>query len=441
MSDGTVVLSLADRLGDVVRGTAGLDAVREVVRAPGRFGAEELANEVAESRRGSTLELVRTTFRPGRKLTAWYRRRSEVDGADDQHLVVAWHLPGAASDVGLVSVLASPTDPSMPQLARLVRPGYVTALAGRYAGADDDDLLRVRTLRYRPGQRHVLEASGRDHRRGVVVKVAPDDRGERAIWAARRLRPALVQCCPGADVVQPLGYSTEDAAAVWRLHAGTPLSHRLSSQRGGEPAGVPGEAGAHVARLGQAARMWHDHGLSALDPALTSGLPHHDVETELAATLRAGSPLRALLPSVAPRFEALVTAVSDWSSAHPAVEQTLVHGDLKADNVLTGDEGVRILDLDRVCLAEPALDLGKLLADLRWWLGDGPATTAVEEALRNGYGPAAGARWARADVLSALFQAKFAARRCPVHDPDWARRVHRQVERAWATLASTGVAR
>ena len=48
---------------------------------------------------------------------------------------------------------------------------------------------------------------------------------------------------------------------------------------------------------------------------------------------------------------------------------------------------MRILDLDRVCLGDPALDLGKFLADLRWWSGDDQRAGQLTEAFRAGYGP------------------------------------------------------
>lgn len=429
-------LSLGEHLEAVVSGALGVGAVREVVMAPWRYGADSLGGGTGEA-----VELLRTTFRPGRKLTACYRRRSAVDGTDDQHTVVAWHQAGATPGCGNVSVLVSPTDPAMPQLSRLVDPRHVAALAGHiapdlgWAGAEP----MVRTVRYRPGQRHVLEVRDRERPCGVVVKVAPDSRGERAVLAARCLRPLLAQHAPATEVVAPLGYCAEDAAALWRLSDGSTLSHLLRTAGSCDAATRSGDPANHVALLGGAARSWHDHALAALHPAMVPLLPRHDVAAEVAATLRAGAPLRTLLPSVAERYDALVGVVSGWFSSRPAVETTLVHGDLKADNVLVDGARLRVLDLDRVSLAEPALDLGKLLADVRWWAGESPAAAAFEEALRTGYGTAAHERWSRAGVLAALFQAKFAARRCPVHEPNWKQRVHLQVEHAWATLAATGV--
>jgi aminoglycoside phosphotransferase (APT) family kinase protein len=48
-----------------------------------------------------------------------------------------------------------------------------------------------------------------------------------------------------------------------------------------------------------------------------------------------------------------------------AFEPTLVHASFSLREVLVSDNGVTIVDLDRLCNADPAMDLGKLLANLK----------------------------------------------------------------------------
>ena len=174
-----------------------------------------------------------------------------------------------------------------------------------------------------------------------------------------------------------------------------------------------------MALVGRAARVLHDEARAALGPSIVDRLPDHDLASEVRSTLRAGEHVRALLPEVGRQFDDVAAGVVralEGVEGHPAC---FLHGDLKSDNLLVDDGRVRVLDLDRVCLGDAALDLGKLLADLRWCAGSEPRAQRLQAALRDGYGPAADDRWARAGLLTALFALKFAARRCAVHDPEW----------------------
>jgi len=418
----------SDPLRAVLSGSLGVAAVREVALAPWRHGLEETPTGAARSP-GDGLELLRTKFKPARKLTAYYRR-SRGNGTDAEHLAVSWHAGTPVARGGRVSVEASPADPAMPHLSRLTDPAYLAALLARLdpGQALATARLQVSTIRYRPGQRHVLRVTDPDLCRGYVVKTDRDRSGRQAVSAARGLHPMLATVCPETHVVEPLGYSAMEWAALWRLTGGTPLSEQL--------VGRSPDAAAYVSLVGHAARALHDHALSALGPESVALLPEHGVDVETESTRRAGDHLRVLLPAVARQYDELVTAVSQSVASMPKATPTFLHGDLKSDNLLVEDGRVRILDLDRVCLGDPALDLGKFLADLRWWSGDDQRAGQLTEAFRAGYGAAADHRWARAELLAALFEAKFAARRCAVHDPAWEHRVQDQVTRAWASLAT-----
>src|ERR1700730_1627283 len=103
-----------------------------------------------------------------------------------------------------------------------------------------------------------------------------------------------------------------------------------------------------------------------------------------------------------------------------AEDATLVHGDIKADHLLAGPDGVAVLDTDRCARADPALDLGKLIADLRWWAWatGRPHFGSAETALLAGYG-SEGSRVERARLYAALWLVKIAARRVSVAWRDW----------------------
>jgi aminoglycoside phosphotransferase (APT) family kinase protein len=178
----------------------------------------------------------------------------------------------------------------------------------------------------------------------------------------------------------------------------------------------------------------HDARPSELPP---TGAGARDAHAEIAATLRAAEHIVVLLPDVGAGLLALVDEIAAELDQLPAEEPTFTHGDLKSDNVLASPDGVRLLDLDRCGLADPALDLAKFVADLRWWsAADEDRASSLIDAFRSGYGAPDAARWDRAMPLARLFQLKLAARRCAVHDPSWESDVRARVSAATPVLAA-----
>jgi aminoglycoside phosphotransferase (APT) family kinase protein len=176
------------------------------------------------------------------------------------------------------------------------------------------------------------------------------------------------------------------------------------------------------------------------DPSLhrlaTSGaaVRERDAAAEAGALLGCGSHITALLPGAARAYRDLASAALEDLEALPGEEAGFTHGDFKADNVLIHASQPRILDLDRWCRAEPALDLGKFLADLAWWCPQPDDVRRLQSALRAGYGPCDALRWQRADRWAVLFMLKFAARRCVLPHPAWPSRVTAQVDAAREVL-------
>ncbi len=423
-------------------GTLGADAVRHVVVAPRRHGLADLLEACHPTGRVASVRLLRTKYKPGRKLTGYYRARVEGAGREPVPLAVTWcsqpaadPLPVITDDAGRIafarltarssdgrtSLLVSPADPAMPQLARLHDPVHLAeVLAGLTHGtADAGHALAVRSVRYRPGQRHVLHVTGPPMwPDGLFLKSDRDDSGARAVPAATALTATLDGRCPGARVADAVGYAAAERTAVWRGVPGLPLQTWLRH----DP-----EGGYRLVHLvGRALRVLHDTNLAV--PGSRS------VSQEATATVRAGEHLEGLLPPVGRRYQELVAGVAAALDSWPGEEPVVVHGDVKCDNLLVeGDSQVRILDLDRMCRADPALDLGKFLADLRWW-SPPSRLSGLQAALRDGYGTCDRARWARAELLEVLFRAKLAARRCDVLDPGWESQVRSRLDGAVAAL-------
>jgi aminoglycoside phosphotransferase (APT) family kinase protein len=131
-----------------------------------------------------------------------------------------------------------------------------------------------------------------------------------------------------------------------------------------------------------------------------------------------------------------VGRVLDVLAGLPAEAPTMTHGDFKCDNLVVNGSRVHLLDFDRCGLGDPAADIGKFLADLRWWADQGghPVRPMHEEFL-DAYGVMAPARLGRARAYDALLQLRMAARRISVQGPDWGGRVTRAIATAVVTLA------
>ena len=447
-------------LAEVLDGGLGADGVGDLVHHPMQHGLASLLNQCLPGREQlTTTTLLRTKFKPGRKLTAYYRLQV---GAEVRPIALSWfaELPAdsvgsaelqdrgasrqlvapfahlsARTEGGLIALLIAPIDPQMPQLMRLSDHSYVTGLLATLHAdsALRSEARRTQAVRYRPGQRHVLRVSagaGPDQQ-AAYLKIDRDDHGARAVRFARAVGPLLAERSPGARLVEPLGYGAEDQVAVWRGLAGTAMSEEIRD---------PSRASRLLASIGEAVRVLHDIGEQTADNALTADQRSapHSARSELPSVLGAGQYLSVLLPEVAVRYRVLAMEVLERLEDLPSEDPRLGHGDLKCDNILVAENRVHLLDLDRTGLAEPAMDLGKFLADLAWWgHRHGVDVAGPVRDFLEAYGPCDPARLSRARLIAVLYRLKLAARRTPVHDPNWYSQVERQVDEAAVDLRAT----
>jgi hypothetical protein len=97
-----------------------------------------------------------------------------------------------------------------------------------------------------------------------------------------------------------------------------------------------------------------------------------------------------------------------------------------------------VIDLDRCSAGDAALDLGKLLADLRWWSAAtcaGNADRAQQHFLEGYFGDGGPSRLLRGRVYEALLLLKIAAHRVPLFDARWQARIDALVSEAERALA------
>lgn len=462
------------QIARLVAGHRGLEGVRRAVTDPFAYGLGPLLDHCLPNRsRRLAPMLLRSKYLPGRTLTAYYTLAAGNDHHAPRHLAVTWSvvppdLDGvallereaevrglvepfsrlvAATPDGCLTLLLAPMDPAFPRLVRLSEPGYVTSTAASLAGRRTTSERDVRTVRYRPGQRHVLRVTttdptgsgsprdpvlgGRGSDAGAaIVKLHRDGAGTRPIAVATALDAALTAAVPGVRPARSIGYVEADQATWWAAEDGEPVWRRLSDLR------APGL----LRRIGQALRVVHEAGPVPADAAWPDPLPsypripplpRYDAFAEMAATARAAEHIRGLLPQVGARIRDVISQLGDGLAARPAEPATLIHGELSCENVLVAGDELRLIGLDRASIAEPALDLGTFVADLWWWCASlGVDARPAVAAFVEGYGPCDRVRLARAHGLAVLFHLKLAGRRIPVHHPEWAHHVIRAVRLA-----------
>jgi aminoglycoside phosphotransferase (APT) family kinase protein len=402
------------------------------------------------------VQLVRAKLKPGRKLVAEYA--VALPGGARRRVSATWAAPGVVApgpapdddaearrrgvlapfhrswigwDDGRSTVSVAPVDAAFPQLVRLHDPGHLRdvlrgtpGLTSSVDGAAGE--IAVETVRYRPGQRHVLRVRTGDEGHAFYAKVYRDDTGQRTVAAAARVAGALAAGGATGDTTSAGVYVAADRTALWAAAPGDSLADVVAAS---------GAAAArHVAAVGCALRRLHD----AIDVA---GLPDRpDAAQQADETLRTAALVDALLPPVGSRLRLAVVRALDLLSALPSEPRTLTHGDVKCDNLLVGSAGVHLLDFDRVGRGDPAADLGKFLADLRWCAAaDERVVGALHEALLQGYGAVPPVRLARARAYEGLLHLRMAARRVPISDPGWAARVTHAVQFAAERLTEEAV--
>jgi hypothetical protein len=401
----------------VVDGSAGADGVRRFLEGPP--AREALARLEAMLEPGAVIRdcrIHRVKLKPGRKLSAWAVAlvRDPRGNLSSRHVAVTWSPAGpplapeteateddarrrglaapfrslAVEEPGTgMRLLAAPLDPRLPALVRMSDPAF----AGEAIGPGV--MPAVIPIRYRPGERHVLRYEG-----SLQVRYAKLYRPGAAGQACRRAAAvcAAVSCGPAAlRAARPRLWPSEDALV-------TPAVR-------GHPAALE-EVDLEAA--GSLLRVIHG-GVAPPEPAATLG-------GEIDAVERAAQHIDALLPSVGATLRRTLAAVRERGERAGEDRAVLVHGDFKLDHLLWDGDGVTVIDLDRARPGEPALDLGKLLADLRWHRAcASPRGNGPRDRLMRGYGPLGAHGRVRTGLYEAVFLLKAAARRASLLDPGW----------------------
>lgn len=459
----------------VLNGAAGLAGIQWAVSGqPARRLLRTQLTRMLEP--GSTfgpLHLTRAKYKPGRKLLAYYTL--VVTGPETRHnrtvpLAVAWMPPDTlppqetpdqpvqemqaeARQQGLLSPFLHlqqdipawglrlqvwPLDPDFPQLVRLGSPAHAEQLfhsAGVKLALAGEDCVKITPIRYRPGERHVLRYqidtnSNSPVQERLYAKLYPDaNAAARANRIADRVVGWLEQSMPGFHGVRPAGMSAEDSVILYPHAPGTPLSQQLYRS--------PVWLSRQFKLVGAALACLHRGPQS-----LTEDLKENTLEKEIKVIRRASEHVQALLPDAGAVILRILERAEQLHARLPHETPTFTHSDFKSDHLLVSASGMTLIDFDTCALADPALDIGKFLADLEWWYKRTGAAglEQSQQAFLAGYNNEdENGRLARARLYQSLILAKITIRRARLYSKDWASLTMNLIRRSEEILDSVPV--
>ena len=456
---------------EVFSGSAGPAGLYWALNSPAsrRLLRKEAQKMLRPGFHAGSFHLTRAKFKPGRKLLAYFLF-SAIDGntqhSDPLHLAVEWQneiegdrhqedwsqLQEEANRSGLMPVQTHlwrelpernlrlqlwPFDPKFPQLVRLGNPAYVAKmLAALGITSDLQQLPVVIPIRYRPKERHVLRyefslpSTASENKQRLYAKLYTNaDDTSRAFGVANRVVDWLTANPVGLQGNRPEAMSETDCVILYPHASGVPLSHQLHRSR----------------RWLSAQLQVIGRGLAALHSgpeSLQVGLKRNDFAKEAKVVKRASEHIQILLPETYNKIIGIVDKAQEYYSALPQEKPTFTHSDFKSDHLLTTAQGLTLIDFDTCTLTDPALDIGKFLADLEWWFTRKgiPDVEEAQAAVLKGYvgdgepGSDIRERLRRSRAFQVLILTKIIVRRVPIYKKEWAEETERMVEKAAQVL-------
>jgi len=351
---------------------AALDDEQALARARA-WAADAVPDEVVDAVR------VRSVlYRPDDSCTLRYLVRLSPSG---QERILLVEVPRAANEV---VIHPFPADPGLPTLRRALDRDLMRQVLGRVVPGTGGDRgvgrCAVDVVHHPREGRCVLRyrlsagAGGPGELRHPVVfgKVYSDNSAGATASALRTLRRGLAGLPYRAGIVvpEPLAVVPSLRLVLTEAVPGRPLLPELvkALRTPGEfsPASDP-EMSSALRSAGRTAAAVH------ACSAVGAHVPVRDLAGEVAATERHITLLEPVWPEAAARLRPAVTRALEMTGGHPLptasagwpLAPVLAHGDFTPGQVLLdGSGGVGLVDVDTLCVAEPALDVGRFLAYL-----------------------------------------------------------------------------
>lgn len=276
---------------------------------------------------------------------------------------------GVLLDDDAAAVLFAPNDPQLPALAALSDPARRDPVLRRLVAALPSDNSTFTLASHRPERRFVGQVETGDGARWVVKGYRADEFGH-----ARSASKAFA-AADDARVAPRLGSSARHRLLAFGFIAGDPLDR------------VMAQGDVTTAQLEELGAL-----LAVFQDRRSRHLRRIDRPTEAMAVLNAAQAVAATVPHLASRVREVGARVAQRLLALPA-ENSAVHGDFSADQVVVGDS-LAIIDYDAAGIGDAASDLARFsaVATAEVIAGRLPAESAERavEAVLTGHAQAAG---------------------------------------------------
>ncbi len=244
-------------------------------------------------------------------------------------------------------------DPDLPHLAQCLDGEAVADSLASYwpdqaQNGRNCRFVDCRTLSYRPARRATIayQPGDRDDATAKIIgKTFRDDRGLGLVALHADLNEQLVAATRGrVQTARPLGYLPEHRTVLFAWNESQPLRADLASLMSLAVASAPV--------------------LNALHDVRVEGLPGFSFADEIAVTQRWQRMLEIVDPVVAAKVARVLAALNKAAPSVRLSRLCTVHRDFYERQLLLGDDGTTILDLDTLAWGDPCLDVGNLLAHL-----------------------------------------------------------------------------
>jgi len=295
------------------------------------------ANLFALSLDDQTPRLATVTFGEGEWLSSASAQRDGVALFDEERACL---------------VELFPSDFEMPGLASAIDPGQVAPfIAGRGGdwSAADARSLRVEMLRYVPHRRCVLQyeiATAGGARRLIGKVYAKEGRAAEVGHKLEALRDQLAGIAPA-----PIGVHEDWNLALMEWVPGGSMKRLLR--------GAPSLEDARDA-VSRAATA-----LAALHTVRLAGGEVCSLRDEVRHVRKRGARIGLVAPALGARIEALLERLEPLACDLTWEAPSFIHDGFKPAQVLLDGGAVRIIDYDGSGPGDPALDVGKFMAQLR----------------------------------------------------------------------------
>lgn len=286
--------------------------------------------------------------------TATFGRRDRLQQAYERtstnragHATAALFLPNQPC---LIEIF--PSDAQLPLLwhaadaARAT--GLLAPLLPSYTGVH---VKRVEVLRYRPGRRCVLRYD-LEHERGtsaLVAKLYADP--DRAQLVAKKLAALSSQATRALILAAPRGEPANNGLVLMECLHGSNLGDQLEAT-------AARDKNERAVRAAAA-------GLAAFHRLRLESSERRSLQTELSNLRARLRPLHDVAPDFAGDVEALLTQINARLAALPKATECVIHGEYKPNQLLLNGDQIALVDLDRACIGDPAIDVGNFTAVLR----------------------------------------------------------------------------